>query len=343
MKKHYDKRSKVRKFKPNDLVLAYLPVPGSPLKAKFCGPYSVVKNVNNNTYIIKTPDCRKPTQIIHVNLLKAYHSGETRSGSSETVVNLNFKLDERKKEDNSLEDLIPSSIPPTSTEVLKNLDLFLNHLIPWQSQDIKELTPGYPTLFHHFPRKSGVLLHDIKLVPGMTPNRQQAYRVGPKRKSKMKIVVEYLLWHGLARPSESPWASPCILVPKEDGSLRFCTDYRKINNITIKDSYPLPLIDDLIDFVGQAKFVTKIDLLKGYYQVRLTERTKLISAFTTPFGLFQYEVMPFGLTNAPSTFQCLVNFIIQDLQGVYCYLDDILVTGQAWEEIYIGLKVYSCS
>ena len=104
MKKHYDK-SKVRKFKPNDLLLAYLPVPGSLLKAKFCGPYSVVQNVNNNTYIIKTPDCRKPTQIIHVNLLKAHHSRETGSGSSETVVNL--KLDETK-EDNSLEDLIPS-------------------------------------------------------------------------------------------------------------------------------------------------------------------------------------------------------------------------------------------
>ena len=203
MKKYYDKISKVRKFKPNDLVLAYLPVPGSPLKAKFCGPYSVVKNVNNNTYIIRTSDRRKPTQIINVNLLKVYHSRENGTGSSETVVNLNFKLDETK-EDNSLENLIPSSIPPKNTEVLKNLDLFLNHLIPWQSQDIRELILGFPTLFHDFPRKSGVLLHDIELVPGTTPIHQQAYRVGPERKSKMKIEAEYLLRHRLARPSKSP-------------------------------------------------------------------------------------------------------------------------------------------
>ncbi|XP_068249716.1 uncharacterized protein [Palaemon carinicauda] len=313
MKRNYDKACKVRKFKPNDLVLAYLPVPGSPLKAKFCGPYPIIKNVNNNTYIIKTPDRRKLTQIIHVNLLKAYHSRETGNGSSETVVNLNFKV-ETPGEDNSLEDLIASSMPQTNTEVLNNLDLFLNHLSPWQSQDLKNVISSHSTLFNDFPRKSDLPLHDIELVPGTAPIRQQSYRVGPEKKSKMKEEVEYLLRHGLARPSKSPWASPCILVPKEDGSYRFCTDYRKINNVTIKDSYPLPLIDDLIDSVGQAKFVTKIDLLKGYYQVGLTEKAKLISAFITPFGLFQYEVMPFGLTNAPSTFQRLVNFIIQDLE-----------------------------
>ena len=154
----------------------------------------------------------------------------------------------------------------------------------------------------------------------------------------MKEEVDYLLEHGIATPSKSPWASPCLLVPKEDGSTRFCTDYRKVNNVTVKDSYPLPLIDDLIDSVGQARFVTKIDLLKGYYQVALTDRAKLISAFITPFGLFQYEVMPFGLTNAPSTFQRLINYTIQGLEGVYCYLDDILVTSQSWEEHFMRLE-----
>ncbi|XP_068236136.1 uncharacterized protein [Palaemon carinicauda] len=214
MKRNYDKACKVRKFKHNDLVLAYLPVPGSPLKAKFCGPYPIIKNVNNNTYIIKTPDRRKLTRIIHVNLLKAYHSRETGNGSSETVVNLNFKV-ETPGEDNSLEDLIASSMPQTNTEVLNNLDLFLNHLSPWQSLDLKNVISRHSTLFNDFPRKSDLLLHDIELVPGTAPIRQQSYRVGPE-KSKMQEEVEYILWHGLARQSKSPWASPCILVPKED-------------------------------------------------------------------------------------------------------------------------------
>ena len=144
--------------------------------------------------------------------------------------------------------------------------------------------------------------------------------------------VDYLLKHGLATPSKSPWASPCLLVPKEGGSMRFCTDYRKVNTVTVKDSYPLLRVDDVIDAIGNAKFVTKIDLLKGYYQVELSDNAKEISAFITPFGLYEYTIMPFGMCNAPSTFQRIVNLIIQGLEGIYAYLDDIVVTGDTWDE-----------
>ena len=328
MKTDYDKMTKVRKFKPGDLVLAYFPVHGSPLKAKFCGPYKIVRNVNNNTYIIKTPDRRKSTQIIHVNLLKEYHS-RSGNGSRDSVVNLNV---ERENMCNAADDVIPSWKPGSNSKILENLTLIFRHLLPEQSNTLQDLLLRYNVLFHDFPRKSNVLLHDIELLPDTTPIRQPAYRTSPERRRIMKEEVDYLLRHGLAIPSKSPWASPCLLVAKEDGSSRFCTDYRKVNKVTIKDSYPLPRIDDLIDSVGQARFVSKIDLLKGYYQVGLTERAKLISAFITPFGLFQYEVMAFGLTNAPSTFQRIINYTIQDLEGVYCYLDDILVTGQTWQE-----------
>ncbi|XP_064106821.1 uncharacterized protein K02A2.6-like [Macrobrachium nipponense] len=109
----------------------------------------------------------------------------------------------------------------------------------------------------------------------------------PGKKLVMK-EVEYLLRAGLAKPSKSPWASPCLLVPNEDGSMRLCTDYRRVNSATVKDSCPLPRLDDLIDSVGQAKYVAKIDLLKGYYQ---------------------------------------------GLEGVFAYLDDILVMGDSWEEL----------
>ncbi|KAK3889986.1 hypothetical protein Pcinc_006035 [Petrolisthes cinctipes] len=112
----------------------------------------------------------------------------------------------------------------------------------------------------------------------------------------------------------SPWASPCLLIPKPDGSFRFCTDYRKVNQVTVQDSYPLPLIDDIIDEIGQSPFITTIDLLKGYYQIPLTPRAKKVSAFVTPFGLYQYKVLSFGLSNAPATFQRMINFIIQDLE-----------------------------
>ena len=112
------------------------------------------------------------------------------------------------------------------------------------------------------------------LLSGTTPIRQALYRVSPAKKQVMLKEVDYLLKHGLATPSKSPWASPCLLVPKEGGSMRFCTDYRKVNTVTVKDSYPLPRVDDVIDAIGNAKFVKKIDLLKGYYQVELSDNAK---------------------------------------------------------------------
>lgn len=98
----------------------------------------------------------------------------------------------------------------------------------------------------------------------------------------MQKETQYLIEHALAVPSSSPWCSPCLLVPKPDGTSRFCTDYGKVNQLTKSDSFPLPRIDDCVDRIGQAKFVTKLDLLKGYWQVPLTDCASEISAFVTP-------------------------------------------------------------
>ena len=107
-----------------------------------------------------------------------------------------------------------------------------------------------------------------------------------------------MLDNDIIEPSKSEWSSPCVLVPKPDGSYPFCTDYRKVNSVTKTDSYPIPRIDDCIDKVGTAKFVSKFDMLKGYWQVPLTQKAKEISAFVTPNGFYQYTVMPFGMKNS---------------------------------------------
>lgn len=113
----------------------------------------------------------------------------------------------------------------------------------------------------------------------------------------------------IAKPSYSSWVSPCLLVGKSDGSYRFCTDYRKVNNVTKPDSFPLPQMEDCVDSVGSANYVSKFDLLKGYWQVPLTTRAQEIASFITPFGLYSYSVMSFGLRNAPATFQRLMNCV----------------------------------
>ena len=101
----------------------------------------------------------------------------------------------------------------------------------------------------------------------------------------------------IIEPSRSSWASPCVLFLKPDGSIRYCTDYRKVNVLSKMDSFPIPRMEDCIDRIGNAKYITKCDLLKGYWCVPPTERAKEISAFVTPDGLYQYKVMPFGIKN----------------------------------------------
>ena len=140
-----------------------------------------------------------------------------------------------------------------------------------------------------------------------------------------------MLENGIAEPTTSAWSSPCILV-MPDGTFRFCTDYRKVNAVTKPDSYPLPRMDDCIDSVGSATFVSKFDLLKGYWQVPLTDRAKKNSAFVIPDGLFQYKVMAFGMRNAPAAFQCLVNMVLSGLPGCAAYLDDVVVYSTSWPE-----------
>ncbi len=140
----------------------------------------------------------------------------------------------------------------------------------------------------------------------------------------MQKEVEYLLENGFAVPSSSPWSSPSLLVPKSDQTPRFCNDYRKVNAVTKPDSFPLPCMDDCVDRVGSAKYVTKLDLLKGYWQVPLSQRASEVSAFVTPDHFLQYTVMPFGLRNAPATFQRLMNTVLSGVKNCEAYLDDIV-------------------
>ena len=143
----------------------------------------------------------------------------------------------------------------------------------------------------------------------------------------MREELDHLLKNGSIKPSLSPFGAPVIFIKKKDGTLRMCIDYRALNNITIKNRFPIPLIDDLTDRLHGAKVFTKIDLRWGYNQVRIHEEDIEKTAFRTRYGHYQYKVMPFGLTNAPATFQALVQDILKPLldKSVIVYIDDILI------------------
>lgn len=146
---------------------------------------------------------------------------------------------------------------------------------------------------------------------------------------------------GIIEPSESPWAAPIVLVKKKDNSTRFCVDYRKLNLKTIKDSYPLPRIDDSLDSLSGAQYYCTLDLAQGFFQVKMSEEDKPKTAFATHRGLYQFRVMPFGLANSPKTFERLMELVLNGLQWERClvYLDDVIVFGKTFKETLDNLKL----
>jgi len=149
---------------------------------------------------------------------------------------------------------------------------------------------------------------------------------GPERQA-MKDYIEASLKAGLIRPYSSPAGAGFFFVNKKDGSLRPCIDYMPLNDITVKNRYPLPLMSSVFDQLQQAKVFPKLDLHNVYHLVRIREGEEWKTGFKTPSGHYEYLVMPFGLTNAPAVFQAMINDVLRDFLDhfVYVYLDDILI------------------
>ena len=178
-------------------------------------------------------------------------------------------------------------------------------------------------------------------IQGNAPWKQR-WRPWPLAKPKADDEQnDKMLEDDVIEPSDSPWASPAVMVTKKDRSIRFCVDYRRVNACTKKDAYPLPRIDDTLNTLGGAQWFCTMDLASGYWQVKMKEEDKPITAFVTRHGLFQFKVMPFGLTNAPTTFQRLMDTVLQGLQWQRClvYLDDIIVFGKTFDETLQNLRL----
>ena len=154
-------------------------------------------------------------------------------------------------------------------------------------------------------------------------------RLAPAGLRKEQSCVQEMLHGGQIETSDSPWASPVVLVTKKDGSTQFCVDYRRLNALTTKDAYPLPRIDDSLRLLGNQQWFSTMDLASGYWQVGMSLDVKRKAAFVTNEGLFQFRVMPFGLCNAPATFERLMDRVLCGMRWSRClvYLDDVISFG----------------
>jgi hypothetical protein len=167
----------------------------------------------------------------------------------------------------------------------------------------------------------------IDLTPGTVPIAKRPYRMALTELAELKLQIAELQQKGYIRPSSSPWGAPVLFVTKKDGSIRMCIDYRSLNEVTIKNKYPLPQIDDLFDQLQGAKYFSKIDLRSGYHQLRIKEADIQKTTLFTRYGQYEFTVMPFGLTNTPAFFMNLMNKVFMEEldKFIVVFIDDILI------------------
>jgi len=210
------------------------------------------------------------------------------------------------------------------------------HLDPRAKEEVLDLLINYQDVFSRGEFDIGRtpwVKHSID-TQGAQPIRQPLRRSSPTQRAEVERQVSELLDRGLIEPSDSPWASPVVLVSKKDGSKRLCLDYRKLNEVSVKCAYPLPRIDDSLDALGEAKYFSTLDLASGYWQVEMDSDARDKSAFVTTSGLYAWNVLPFGLCNAPSTFERLMDGVLAGLrwETLLVYLDDVIVFGRSIPE-----------
>ncbi|CAL9692012.1 unnamed protein product [Knipowitschia caucasica] len=313
----YDQQARHREFQPGQKVLLLLPSSNHKLLAKWQGPYSVVRKMRPVTYEIHHPEKRKAKQTYHVNLLKEWKEAAVRASMASLLVT---EVDSDGEEESTLSDLQRPAEPA------------LGHLTATQSTQLCQVFQGVSKLFAASPGRTTLVEHVIRLKD-KGPVRQRSYRVPQHLVAQLLTEVEDMQHLGVIEPSQAEWCSPVVIVVKKDGSLRICIDFRKLNAMSEFDAYPMPRIDDLLEKIGRARFITTLDLCKGYWQVPLEASSRPYTAFQTPAGLFQFTMMPFGLHGAPATFQRLMDRVLRGCEDCSAaYLDDVVIFSDTWEQ-----------
>jgi hypothetical protein len=225
-------------------------------------------------------------------------------------------------------------------EILENLRL--ENLNPEERQVMENTCRDYHDIFYLPGDKlscTTIVKHSINVIPDTSPINTRPYRLPESQKTEVDKQVGKLLKEGIVAESNSPWNSPLLIVPKKadasgEKKWRLVIDFRRLNEKTIGDVYPLPDITEILDQLGQSKYFSCLDLVMGYHQIELEQKDKEKTAFSTKGGHWEYNRLPFGLKTAPSTFQRMINTVLSGLTGTRCFvfLDDIVVYAKSLSE-----------
>jgi hypothetical protein len=224
-------------------------------------------------------------------------------------------------------------------ELLTKLKIDFTQFTSDQTGQLKDLLNRYKEIFREEATITHLTEHTIDTLDA-NPINQAPYRRSITERNEIKKQIESMLKNNIIQASKSPWASPVVLIPKPDGSLRFCVDYRRLNEVTVRDVYPLPRIDDSLALLGNNQWYSTLDLAAGYWQCPIAAKDKTKTAFITESGLFEFNVMPFGLSNAPATFQRLMDALLAGLKWecLLVYLDDIILFAPTFEAHLLDLE-----
>ena len=226
--------------------------------------------------------------------------------------------------------------PPPTASSLHRPPPVPAHLSPTQQQQLKELFREFSDIVSQWEDDLGCTPLLQRAIETEGPPLRRPYRhQNPAVRREEMAQVQQMLSNGVIRPSNSPWASPVVMVKKKDGSLRFCVDFRQLNEATVKDAHPIPHINDLLNALHGDRWFSTLDLKSRYWEVPIQEQDKEKTAFRTSSGLlFEFNQVPFGLCNAHATFSHLMDSVLAGLHCETClfYLDDIIVFATTWEE-----------
>ncbi|XP_078246340.1 uncharacterized protein LOC144588102 [Pogona vitticeps] len=321
----YDHKARERHFDPGEEVLWLRPCRENKLQLKWAGPYRVISKMSDLNYLIEQEE-NQARRVVHVNALKPYYRGEQR---------VLFAIKAAESEEAELPFWEGRGEVKYNPEEVK----ISPALTQDQQQELKMLLSKYQQVFSNKPGIVKGVMHRIH-TGDAPPQAVSPYRVTGPYRDKVRKELDEMLRENIIVPSSSPWSSPMVLVDKPDGSIRFCVDYRKLNRVTTPDAYPMPRLDNLIETIGGCRFISSLDLVKGYWQLRIDPRDQEKTAFCSPFGLYEFRVLSFGLRNAPATFQRLMDQTLAGLSDfTVAYIDDIGIFSNTWEDHLIHLEV----
>ena len=246
----------------------------------------------------------------------------TSYGSETEVVNLTLNTAEEVQTDITLlwEAGTPIGIDEVMAQAVRSEDLSVS-----QRAELRALLEKYENLFSMSPGRTSLATHDIELTSNVAV-RSRPYRMSPRQQAILKDEVERMLHLGVIVPCESEYSSPMIIVEAAGRDPRPCIDYRKLNTITRDQAYPIPNVEERVETVSGARYVSTLDLVRGYWQVPMTERASHYAAFVTPAGTFRPLVLSFGLKNAPFCFSQMMDRILRGAESYALpYLDDIAI------------------